>query len=264
MLAICEQYAAECPEKSYLLVFGEQDASGLEFKLNGKEVIPRVTLEKHLGNWFGPGLSDEHFQAVINDMYARTNVLMATFGKCQFDVRYKLFQSFCTAAYGSPLWDFSIRGAKKVYTAWRKCVRRVLGVPPTTHCALLPVLCNDVSLDKQLHKIFLRFFDNGVNSSNDCVSLCANLVLRGSRSATCRSLNYICESYGIRQHNIVRLGRSAYLPSFDAAATLAQVNIVNKSKGGAIRELLQCRDDRALQDVTTAELDFMLNHLCTG
>jgi len=28
-----------------------------------------------------------------------------------------------------------------LYTAWRKGVRRVLGIPPDTHCYILPLLC---------------------------------------------------------------------------------------------------------------------------
>lgn len=149
MLSICERFSADAnvkfnPEKSSLLIFGEQPTAAFTLTLNGK-TIPRVTTDKHLGNMFGPGTADQKISVTtaVNDMYARTNLLMALFGNCTSAVKYSLFKSFCVVAYGSQLWDLSSRVTELFYVAWRKCVRRILDLPRTTHCQLLPLICQD-------------------------------------------------------------------------------------------------------------------------
>ena len=243
-----------------LLVCGATDTDVMNISLNGN-IIHRVPTEQHLGNWFGPGLLDEHFKAAINaDMCNRT--MLATFRKCNYTVKYKLFKSFCTAMYGSSLWDLSDKKVECVYTAWRKCLRRLLDVPPTTHCDLLPIICDDKSFDLQIHKRFLGFFEKAVSSTNSCVSLCAKLALNGSRSAACRSLNYVCEKYGVRKYSIVTGGRQAFLPHLNSAHL--DESTENKCKAGAIRDLLDMKycSTRSLIVLDSAELDFILTELC--
>lgn len=263
MLIICAQFASEHmlifnATKSRLLVFGEKVSDSVNFFLNGK-AIPRLEAEKHLGNWFGPGLIHEHLEAAVNDMYSRTNQMLAMFGKCHFSVKYKLFKSFCTAAYGSSLWDLSDSSAEYVYVAWRKCVRRLLGVPPTTHCALLPLICQNVTFDVQLHKRFLGFFEKPIHSNNSCVSLCAKLALNGSRSHMCCSLNFVCRKYGVNKRRIESDGRQAFVSRFTQFSV--DENEDNMSKAGAIRDLLDMRDSR-VSVLTENELEFILNESC--
>lgn len=261
MLAICEQFSAEFDvkfnaDKSFLLDFGDQSGSAPMFLLNGK-TIPSVAIEKHLGNMFGPGLVNQHIEHAVADLYVRTNLLAATFGNCHFHVKYSLFRSFCTAAYGSQLWDFSARNVDKFYVAWRKCVRRILNVPNTTHCVLLPLICDDVTIDTQLHKRFLTFFRNCSASDNECIRLCASLALHGSRSTVCRSLNYVCHKYGINKYRVK-----------DVCATVVNDNFgdlrgdqINLCKAGAIKDLLYIRDSHS-SELTNNEINFILEQLC--
>ena len=79
----------------------------------------------------------------ISDLNMRTNLLLSRFSFCTPEVRYKLFRSYCVIAYGSPLWDFDDPVVADYFTAWRKCVRRVWGIPYRTHCNMLPGICND-------------------------------------------------------------------------------------------------------------------------
>lgn len=55
--------------------------------------------DKHLGNVFCLGIADQNIyvSAAVNDMYARTNLLMALFGNCTSAVKYTLFKSFCVS-----------------------------------------------------------------------------------------------------------------------------------------------------------------------
>ena len=57
------------------------------------------------------------------------------------NVKRKLFNSFCMAVYGSQLWDYSSTNVPEAfYTAWRKCLWRIDGLPNKTHKIILPVL----------------------------------------------------------------------------------------------------------------------------
>ncbi len=53
--------------------------------------------------------------------------------------------------YGCPLWDICQATCHKFYFSWRKNLRRLLNVPNTTHCNLLPLICDDLNIDIQLY-----------------------------------------------------------------------------------------------------------------
>ena len=63
-----------------------------------------------------------------------TNNVLCYFQKQCSDVKYKLFQAYCTSLYGCELWNLSSNDLVDLCTAWRKGIRRVWGVPPDTHC----------------------------------------------------------------------------------------------------------------------------------
>ena len=118
------------------------------------------------------------------------------------DTIYQLFNVHCMSAYGSVLWDFSSQGVNAFYTAWRKSIRRLLRLPLRTHNELLPGICADISAEGKLRTRFLNFYRKCLSSSNSCIKLCANLALRGSRSDTAKSANFICCKYNIDKYNI--------------------------------------------------------------
>ena len=67
---------------------------------------------------------------------------------------------------------------------------------------ILPGICADISAEGKLHIRFLNFFIKCLSSSNSCLKLCANLALRGSRSDTAKSVNFICCKYNIDKYDI--------------------------------------------------------------
>ena len=80
------------------------------------------------------------------------------------------------------------------YTAWRKCIRRLLRLLLRTHNELLPFICADISVEGKLHIRFIIVCRKCLPRSNSCIKLCANLALRGSRSDTAKSVNFICRN----------------------------------------------------------------------
>ena len=126
------------------------------------------------------------------------NLLLFKFSKCRHDVLLYLFRSFCMSFYGSQLLDYSCTNmVEKLFIAYLKCVRRILKLPYQTHCDILNVLMNNVSIDCILQKRFRKFFLVSCRSQNSVVAFLSKVVINGSMSKTCNSLNLICSMYNI-------------------------------------------------------------------
>ena len=73
------------------------------------------------------------------------------------DVKYKLFQAYCTSLYGCELWNLLSNDLVALCTAWRKGVRRVWGIPPDTHCYILPLLCKRLPVYDEICRCSANF-----------------------------------------------------------------------------------------------------------
>ena len=96
----------------------------------------------------------------VNDFYVKVNMVLSHLMHAYSHIRYKLFKSYCMSLYGSQLWDFQSKMMETFYVAWRKSVRRILGVPPTTHCKYLHYIADDRDIKAQLHKRFMKFIQS--------------------------------------------------------------------------------------------------------
>ena len=161
MLKICEVFSTEFniefnASKTKLIVFGHHPLRS-DVSFQGK-VISTVESEKHVGIFIGTdnNICKSTINKACGDLNARFNLLLRQFGSCSTHVLYRLFNNYCMSFYGSQLWDLEdVRLMETLYIAWRKCVRKLLGLPYTTHCNLLHLLCKDSSLQVKLHKRFL-------------------------------------------------------------------------------------------------------------
>ncbi len=161
--------------------------------------IPTVPYDKHLGNVFGPNVLKIAIEEKVHELYNNTNNLMALFSKTSSDVKYNLFKSYCMSAYGSVLWDFSSTYCQLFYTAWRKCIRRITGIPYNTHCHLLHLICGDYPVDLQLHLRFIKFFMSSRSSKSENIRIYARLAYEGSRSNVSKSWAHMCKTWNIRR-----------------------------------------------------------------
>ena len=205
MLQICDSFALEFrlafnQEKSRYLMLSpstsrSQRPTGVPWRGG---LVDHCKQEIHLGNIIGPNsnLTENVIRKAVSDLYIRFNRLNTHFRNIDPDVKYQLFKPLCMSVYGSQLWDFSSRHCEKFYTAWRKSIRTLLDVPYRTHSALLPLLVDDLPVDMQLHKRFLKFFFSCVHSSNEVISMCSFLALRGSGSNAAKSIEFLCTLYG--------------------------------------------------------------------
>jgi hypothetical protein len=261
MIDIANAYSKEFditfnPGKTKYLIYNNQNAGQGNIKF-GNKILQDLPHAKHLGNVIGPEVKDGNIKKCIIDLLVRTNVTLAQFKQASSMARYKLFKSFCMSVYGSSLWDFSEKMVESFYVAWRKCVRKVWRLPPRTHNSLLSLICEDEPIDVQLHRRFFKFFRCAMKSCNYNVSICARLVVEGSRSATCNSLNFICRKYNVCK----------YVINKTSLKTIANCNREGASEitASVIRELIEERDNKISRQLnfTVAEIEDFITDVCT-
>ena len=141
-------------------------------------------------------------------------------------------------------------------------MRRVLGIPFNTHCRLLSLLCNELSIESQLHIRFLKFFHQSLNSENECLQICSQMALRGSRSKTCNSINFICTKYWFPKQNL------AYRDIHDIVDKVCQVSDETHAQddlitASVISEMLSARDNKHFEVLSLDQINIII-YLCTS
>ncbi len=69
----------------------------------------------------------------------------------------------------SALWDLTDVNNNRFYVAWREAIRRVWKIlPQITHCVLLPIICNDLPIEVQMCKRFLKILIS-LSESYNCI-----------------------------------------------------------------------------------------------
>ena len=151
LLDICQEYAQEYSvkfnsTKSKLVTYNVSTTSNIRFALN-KNPIERVDSALHLGHYMGMNYNKKNIDLAVGNLISRTNILLSRFGTCSCDIRSSLFRSYCTSFYGSPLWNLNNNDIQRFYTVWRKCIRRLWGIPYRTRSKYLATLQKDNPID---------------------------------------------------------------------------------------------------------------------
>lgn len=207
MLSICHDYASEYdvifnPDTTKFIMCNTVcDMPEPEILFMGK-VIASVPWDKHLGFPVGQISAAQLMEDNVRDFASKVNMVKCHFRHLPVDIMYFMFKTYCMPLYGCPLWDFSNKHMNKFYVAWRKSVRFLLNLPYTTHCTMLPLICNDMPVNDQLYQRFVRFFTSLVASKNIITRLCSKLALHGSGSNVGKNISVVCKHQGISRMSI--------------------------------------------------------------
>ena len=136
-------------------------------------------------------------------LYMRTNQLLSSFAFIKGIITRKLFNAFYVTMYGSQLWDNSTNAPEAFYTAWRKYLRRIDGLPNKTHKIILPVLWDVKPTLVQLHKRLVNFLRKNGKTENEIIKICLTLTMQDSSSAVSNSVSHIYFQYNISRHNLI-------------------------------------------------------------
>ena len=186
------------PSKSEYLVFGKSEKECDTYVQYNCLSLKAKNLSKHLGTPFDLHSMKDQVTELINDMVKRFNTMLSTLECCSYQVKYKLFKSYCMSLYGSVLCDLSSKQILRLYTTWRKCPRQLLKIIHVAHGEYLPLIVEDISFEGQLVKRFIRFYNSVINSDNNILQFCGQLVTKGSNSAVCKSVMYVKSKYNLK------------------------------------------------------------------
>ena len=175
MLKTCEYYAIKHKivfnaKKIQILTFDPKSRTSVKpiLKMKNGEEIPYVTECNHLGNILSATSEFSIVDHAVKNLYMRTNCLLADFSFTESNTLSRLFNTYCTNFYGSPLWKhFHRKVLEPFYIAWRKSVRRVWKIPHVTHNVLMPYTHNSNVFDVILEKRCIKFFWTMFNSNYD-------------------------------------------------------------------------------------------------
>lgn len=218
--------------KSQLLFFSAEH-SDIPIEIVFQEtVIQAQPSGIHLGHIIGPNVTDQDITRAVSDFNKKVNVLISRFYYCDFDTKLKLFQSYCMSLYGSVLWDLSDNHIQRFYTSWRKAVRKLIGVHPMTHSALLNLIIETRPIEGVMESRILRYLHNIHVSRNKFMNLACVLAVHGSRSPFSKSLSYIAQRLGKSRLSILQI----HHPVLEVPAE------PDLRTAGLIRDLLRLRD----------------------
>ena len=138
---------------------------------------------KHLGHLLRYNLSEsEDVTSKRGDLFGRTNCLVANFWASPPEVLNNIYNSQCAHLYGASAWDLCDNSVKLFSTAWNRCVRRIHGLPTTTHCALLPQLVGRPAAIDQIHLRICGMYETIQESNNPLVTAVLQLALDNPHS----------------------------------------------------------------------------------
>ena len=136
-----------------------------------------------------------------------------------------------------------------------------------THSNILPILCDDIPCEVQLHPRTLNFILNAFKSKNPILNMCGKLVLSGSGSDTSRSFNYICNRYELNKAHVIKCNKFKIKECM--RNVWERMNNINEDicmNVSMIRELIEWRHLVASRAVTPfynlAQIDECLRVLC--
>lgn len=260
MLDICEEFGVEYsvtfnPSKCQLLYYpSSPNNDKIKINFNGQEIESQDDAI-HLGNLIGPRdpCKSNRVNKTVGDFYGRVNTMFSQFGHCSPYLRYRMFETFCTSYYGVELFNFTDGCADKLYTGWRKSVRRVLGLHRQTHCNLLPYIANTIPIEIKLHRRFMNFFHRSVQSDNKILRSVSIRCLNGHTRFS-RNLKFISYMYNIQPISLLQSARRPFL-KFERDHDLQYT-------GNLIKNLINYSGDVTLAGEDRENIKFMIDDLC--
>ena len=264
MLNTCERYASEYnvmfnAQKSKLIVRSRDPnyvpVVNVSFMSDFIEAVPH---DKHLGNMFGNVSQNELVANLINDFQRRVNMIKHHFKYLPSHIMYHIFKTYCMPLYGIQLLDLDSNVISRFYVAWRKAIRYSLNLPWRTHSNLLHLICDDLPIDFQLYKRFLKFARSLYLSQNEIVSAAFQLALEGSGSPTGNSISKIADVMNVNRQDVFTSNFN-FGEAYDCSSDELSVAL-------AIKDILHMRYNQYFGCPTfynSNECNMILQHLCT-
>lgn len=266
MCNVCSTFAKDFsltfnPSKCKLINFGKDDNIRFHFDGQKVEVVREGT---HLGHLIGPGVSNHIFRQASYDLTRQTNYVLANYSVCDVRTIYQLFKSYCTAFYGCCLWDLQHRDICTFYTTWRVCIRKILKLPARTHCKLLPLLAQCLTIEDQISSRILKFINVAYASDNRLINFLVKMAANGSNSTLSSSLKYILARHKVMLGDILN-NNNVYFKNMCNKLYYNTLDDIFKVYGVFALHIIDEIETPSLQRFMSAEeLYCILHYICTS
>ena len=169
LLYTCEQYALDVElvyntKKTFCMAIMPKWLQHIKLSdivLNGKK-LTYLDSHKYLGVIIRHDMFDDvSISQQVKGTYARGNILISRFRKCDEDVKVKLFKTFCNNFYGCSLWNVYHKYAmKKLKSAYCRIYRKLFNIEDrsTTSFSMLSMGIDnvDVIIRKNAFSLYTR------------------------------------------------------------------------------------------------------------
>ena len=272
MIKICEEYAASHSilfngKKSKYLVFGNYKYN-VSLIVNNEEV-PRSESALHLGHLLHTKDTDNQLtEDAIKGFNKSFYGFMARFGTCNTSTKNRLFHQYCQSMYGSQLWLLTSPSVNKMYTKWRTYHRRVMSVPSTTHCDLLPLIAENMPIETRLDCKYIAFYKSIATSKNCIVNYVARYRVHEHGSTMGKNMTHLMHKYNMSLDDILDTPKKK-MNKYCHQMWLAEVNAQYHINAHIIRELIMVKENRSNLIFTNEnynfsydECNFIIDYLC--
>ena len=258
LIGVCENYAAE-----YDIMFNGDKSRLLFFKCRSSVMIPSEIMINdqlvglsgkavHLGHTVSTTDRDCITIAAKNKFWKCFNMYIANFGQLYCCIKIKLINQFGCSFYGSPLWYLNGAAVQSLCIDWRKSLRSLWGVHPTTHCNVITALSNQVLLISTLQNRCIRFMSKCLSSSNCILKLISQFAISNPMSAVGKNYRSLKDDDGECSN------RSSLMKWTISSKAI-------KNTVSTIRELIDVRDGyKECIGFSWQELNIFMQDLCTG
>ena len=274
MIKICEDYASTHSilfngKKSKYLIFGDYEYN-VSLTVNNEQV-PRSDSAIHLGHLLHTGDTyNEMTEDAIKNFNKSVHGFMARFSTCNIITKNRLYHQYCQSMYGSQLWLITSPSVKKMYTQWRINHRRVMSVPSRTHCDLLPLIANNMSIETRLDCKYIAFYKSIATSTNRIVKHIAISRLGKYASTMGRNMMHLMHKYNICVDDILETSKKK-INEHCYQKWLTGINAEYPINAHIIRELIRLKEgtldvfiDNADFAFSYDEFKFIIDYLCVN
>ena len=230
-------------------------------KIKSGQARPYTDTCNYLGNTICSHDDNVIIDNAITDINMRLNNLLAEFSHCDSGTLSTLFRTHCINIYGCQTWRYNGNYLDKLYTTWRKAIRRVWEKTYIMHNKLVHLINKSCSINTVLEKRSIKFIWTLINSPNQLYNQIVKYSLYNCTTIIGENVRYFMNKYDISRDDWNSPINILYnkIDLYSTQHTLIDYIWVATS----IRELCESRDSEYTNIFDRNESRKLIHFLCT-
>ena len=261
MLNICNAFGEEYkitfnPDKCSVMLFKNGKESTNSDVFLGNKILKYVNIEKYLGHWLKNEGDIVDPSVIIRDIGVRANAINRNFKHLSTESKIKLYNSCCLSLYGCEIWNLFGNDLKKAEILWRVWARRICGINERSHNTLIPGLVGTPSLREMVESRELGFLRQCLQSKNSFVKkMTINCILETNYMS--KNFNYLLCKYGINIDECMLISKNSLNSKIENKREVIPYSCI------FLKELLNCRENIFDCNLSTEEINLIIEFICT-